>query len=145
MSENVSGFQFVCEHTTRSKPLFSLRAPMQPVKPMTKTSSPAMISRRAGSNGIWLSFPKFWNMSFSVQAQSPMPNIIPPNNWKDIKYDIRSIKSNWSYHHHHHLNVFYPGLIMGLNSCNPKQIFSDIQQDLSWSVTLSKLNLYYIL
>ena len=62
----------------RRRKVFSLRAPTHPVKPMMNMTAPTIIKMRAGSNGMLVSWPIFWNISFSDHAQSPIAQIAPP-------------------------------------------------------------------
>uniref|UniRef100_A0A0B6YHD7 Uncharacterized protein n=1 Tax=Arion vulgaris TaxID=1028688 RepID=A0A0B6YHD7_9EUPU len=58
--------------------VFSLSAPMQPVKLMLNMDIPTTINRRAGSRAIFVSLVTFWYTSFSAQAQSPIASNMKP-------------------------------------------------------------------
>lgn len=64
--------------------MFSLRAPIHPQKPMTNITPPLMMKMRAGSRVTVVILPMLENMSFSVQAQSPIPQIPAPTSCEKI-------------------------------------------------------------
>lgn len=81
--------------------VFSLRAPMHPQKPMTNITPPLIMKMRAGSRVTVVILPMFENMSFSVQAQSPIAQIPAPTSQNktlnpNIKYFIQQLTSDLS-------------------------------------------------
>ena len=59
--------------------VFSLRAPTQPVKPMTKVMAPAQMKMKAGSSAMLVSLLRLLKVSFSDQAQIPIASTPSPS------------------------------------------------------------------
>lgn len=108
--------------------MFSLRAPTQPVKPMTKVMAPVQMKMVAGSSVMLVSKERLLMVFFSVQAHTPMARMLKPKSWRETRVcNVALVR------HHHATPPVYYSLTQNM-TLNPKMTYLRQQETSLWSL-----------